>query len=381
MSIGGAEAEISLKHVRVMGLDTIDRLNVLEILGSQTMQNQVRFERLGFEIAVTLLGVKGSTKTTTDVTFALGVTDVAVSAALFAALDLELLGSLKLGSVLDMKNILPCLLSAARGAEVTQLAVSVGSMEKWSVTGFRDVDLNEASVLSSEKIMNVYGDKLLAAMPAIFDETVRVLINNWLFHMVDEWASVSCTKSSLLESVTSSFIDLRDLLLTTAKSMQLGGKGTSRYGNLFRTVVGFVKDSVLNVDKETGLSTVNELLVAPWTRSQSNETGNLVFPGELFSGGARLNVGALDTKVAIRASDARFENLDTIGLPLDLFEATRDQYLLNNTAGMGVADRPLHFAIRLFVSLTGDGKSVFVLNHPFPFHDSLSHGICFHHKR
>ena len=354
-SIGGAEAEISLKHVRVIGLDSIDRLNVLEVLGAQTMQNQVRFEKLRFEVTVSLLGTDGSTKKTSDISFALGISDVTLSAALFASLDHELLGAVTLGSVLDIKNMLPCLLSGARGVEVTQLAVAAGSMDQWSITGFRDAALKESSESSAEIIMDAYADKLVAAIPAIFDETVRVLINNWLSHMVTGQAKVSCTTSSFLESA-SRFIDLRDLLLTTAKSIQLGGSGTSPYGNLFRTVAGFIKDAIFKVDATTGISKINELVVAPLTRSQSNETGNLFFPGELFSGGARINVGALDTTVTVRASDAKIENLDTIGSPLNLLEATRDPYLLNNTAGMGVADRPLHFAIRLLVAMNGDGK-------------------------
>lgn len=360
MSVGGAEAEITLKHVRIVGLDSIDRLNVLEVLGAQTMENQVRFEKLGFEVVVSLLGVADSSKTTSDITFSLGFKDVSLSMAMFAAFDLDLLGAVKLGSILDMKNMLPCLLSGARGAEVTQLAVSVGSMERWSVSGFRDVALNQASELSSDMIMNAYGNKLVASMPAIFDETVRVLINNWISHMVQGWAGESCSKSSSFMSRVSSFVDLRDLLLSAAQSIQWGGSGTSPYGDLFRTVVGFVKGSVLNVDPKTGLSSVNDILVAPLTRGQSNETGSLVFPGELFSGGARINVGALDTTVTIRASDARIQNLDTIGSPLSLLEATRDPYVLNNTAGMGVSDRPLHFAIRLLVALIGDGKSFLI---------------------
>ena len=375
-SIGGAEAEISLKHVRVIGLDSIDRLNVLEVLGAQTMQNQVRFENLGFEVTVSLLGADGSTKTTSEISFALGISDVTLSAALFAAFDHDLLGVIKMGSILDMKNILPCLLSGARRVEVTELAVAAGSMDQWSVTGFRDAALKESSESSAKIIMNAYADKLVAAIPAIFDETVRALINNWLSHMVTDQAKVLCTTTSFLESA-SRFIDLRDLLLPTAKSIQLGGSGTSPYGNLFRTVVGFIKEAIFKVDDTTGFSRINELVVAPLTRSQSNETGNLFFPGELFSGDARINVGALDTTVTVRASDAKIENLDTIRSPLNLLEATRDPYLLNNTAGMGVAIRPLHLAMRLLIAFNGDGKSSILTTGDLVIEDPFSRGSLF----
>jgi len=355
-SIGGAEAEMTLKNVRIVGLDSIDRLNILEILGAQTMQNQVRFQKLGLEVTISLLGLERSTKTATDITLGLGFSDVAVSAALFAAMDLDLLGSIKLGSLLDFQNLLPCVLAGARGAELTQLTVSVGSLDRWSVDGFLDGTLTEASTSNSNLIMDAYGSKLVSAIPAIFDETIRVLINNWLEHMIEEKAGAFCTESTYLES-TAKYIDLRDLLLKSTKSVQLGGSGLSPYGNLFPTILSFIKDAILKIDSTTGLSAINELLIAPWTLAQSNETGDLVYPGELFTGGARINIGELDTTVTIRLTDAKIENLDTIGSPLNLLEATRSPYLLNNTAAMGIlADRPLRFSVRLFFSLIGDGK-------------------------
>lgn len=356
MSLGGGETEIALKHIRVTGLDTIDQVEVLDILGPQTMRNQIQFDKLAVEVVVSLLGVDGgSSKTTNDITFALDFSNVDLSATLFAAMDLDLLGSIQMSSILDMKNILPCLLSGARAAELTQLSVNVGSLDKWSVSGFRDVSLTQASDLSADMIMTQYGNKIVAAMPAIFDETVRVVVNNWLSHMVDDWSTGACPTSSFQLNSISSFVDLRDLLLTASKALTLGGSGTSPYGNLFRSIASFLKGSVLDVDETTGLSSVNDLLIAPWTRGQSSKTGSLVFPGELLSGGTRLKVGGLDTTVALSASDARIDNLDTIGSPLNLLEATLDPYMLNNTAGMGVADRPVHFAARFLVALSGDG--------------------------
>ena len=49
--------------------------------------------------------------------------------------------------------------------------------------------------------------------------------------------------------------------------------------------------------------------------------------------------------------------MDTVGSPLALLEAVMDKaYELNNTATLGVGDRPLRFAVKFLISLMGDGK-------------------------
>jgi hypothetical protein len=68
-------------------------------------------------------------------------------------------------------------------------------------------------------------------------------------------------------------------------------------------------------------------------------------------------VGGLDANIQLRASDARVENLNTIGSPLELLEAIMNEpHQLNNTVTFGVADRPVRLAVRFLLSLMGDGK-------------------------
>ena len=59
--------------------------------------------------------------------------------------------------------------------------------------------------------------------------------------------------------------------------------------------------------------------------------------------------------MSFRASDARIENLDTLGSPIKILEPVMGEpYELNNTATLGTSDRPLRFAMRLLVSMIGD---------------------------
>jgi hypothetical protein len=365
LSFGGDRTEVALKHIRVVGLDSISSFSVLDAIGPQTLRNELKWETLGVQVVVSLMGSDGtsasgrSLKTKEDITLSLELADIDVSLALLLAMDIDLLGSLRMKSMLEIKNILPCLLSAARAASLTELLVSVGSIKKFSIDGFQSTELGAAASESSRIILEKYGDTILSSMPGFFDLTVRSLLNNWMSYYLGEWSDVACPTSAFESTSASSFIDFRDLFLSAAQSRMLGGSGLSRYGDIFRTALGFVQDLVIKVDESTGLSAVNDVLVGPLTRSQSKSTGSLVIPGDLFSGGARVQVGGLDANIQLRASDARVDNLDTVGSPLALLEAVMNEgYILNNTATFGVGDRPLRFAVRFLISLIGDGKCI-----------------------
>lgn len=356
LRLGGGDSEIALERVRIMGLDTIETLNILEILGPQTIQNELRFKELAIEIVVSLMESNTSTsKTRGDLTFTIELEEVSMSGALFLAMSTDKLGKIKLSSIMDMKNVVPCILSAADKAALTKLRVDVASFKGIKVAGFRDNELSVAAANSAEIILREYGAKVVSSIPGFFGNTVRALMNNWMSYMILEWSSVACPSTQFELSKAAPFVDLRDLLLPASVALQYGGLGNSPYGDFFRRVLSFIKDTVLKTDPSTGLSTVNEVLVGPLTYSQSKERGSLTFPGKILSSGTKLSVGGLNAMVEFSASDARIDNLDTLGAPLKILEAVRTPYEVNHSATFGVSDRPLHLAARFLVALMGDG--------------------------
>jgi hypothetical protein len=362
LGVGGDDMQISLKHLRLTGLDTFSNLNILDVIGPQTLQNVWKWKKLGVEVVFSLMstetdiGSGRSLKSMEDITLSLEFGDIDVSLALLLALDVDLLGELKLESMLEIANILPCILTAAHTAKLSEFQVLAGSIKKLAISGFRSEELNSAATESSRVMLEKYGQKIVTSMPGFFDMTIRALINNLMDYYMGDGSSIVCPKSSF-ETALSGFVDFRDLLLLSETARTIGGTGLSQYGNLFRTAFSFVRDLVFKIDSSTGLSAVNDLIVAPLTESQSNSTGSLVFPGDIFNGGSRVVVGGLDANIQLRASDARVENLNTIGSPLELLEAIMNEpHQLNNTVTFGVADRPVRLAVRFLLSLMGDGK-------------------------
>ena len=359
LNFGGDNMEVSLDDIRVVGLDTISSFDILDAIGSQTLRNRVKWDNVGIEVIVSLMVTEDSSRrlnTQEDITIYLELSEIDVSLALLLAMDLDLLGSIELSSMLEVKNILPCLLTAAREAELTELQVVIGSISEFSINGFRSSELQDFSTKSTRFIMDSFGDIILSSMPGFFDRTVRALLNNWIDYYMGDSSNVACDSVSF-EGTTSSFVDFRDLFLSAATSRLFGGSGLSPYGDLFKTALEFVQDLVLKIDASTGLSKINDILIAPLTRSQSESAGTLVVPGDLFNSGSRVQVGGLDANVQLRASDARVDNLDTIVSPLAVLEAVDGEaHELNNTVTFGVTDRPLRFAVRFLFSLIGDGK-------------------------
>jgi len=359
IGFGSDDVQISLKRIRVLGLDTASNLNLLDAIGAQTLQNVWKWNKLGFEVEFSLLSAGSGVspagralKSMEHITLSIDFGDIDVSLALLLALDLDLLGDLKLHSMLEIEKILPCILTAAHAAEFSEFQVLAGSIKKFGITGFKSEELNNAAAESSRVILEKYGQKIISSMPGVFDMTVRALLNNMMKYHIGGDSSIACPAPS---AKPSGFVDFRDLFLIAEKARQFGGSGLSQYGNLFSTALDIVQDFIFRVDKSTRLSAINDIVVAPITEAQSNSSGSFVFEGDIFSGNSRFEVGGFNANIQLRASDVHIDNLDTIGSPLELFQAVKDvPHSLNNMMTFGTENRPVRISMRFLLSLMGD---------------------------
>jgi hypothetical protein len=348
---------ISLKEVNIAGLDTISEFNLFDAIGAQTIQNGISWEIIRIQFVLSLEDPDGSPLLKEqNITISAGFSDVNLSLAILMAIDLDLLGSLEMWSIMELKNILPFMMSAVETASFTELELSIGSMFDFSVTGFDSSEVSSSANQSSRLILEKYGDKIISSIPKVFDSTARTLLNNWLKYQMDDLPSDLCKYSSSDKINGSGSVDLRDLLWAANVASRLGGTGLSQYGDTFRIVMAFVQD-IFKIDESTGLSGFNEAVVEPLTESKGNELGTIHYSGDLFKGENRIKVGALDTNVQFRAYDAKIENLNTVGGPLDLFSGILGEaYMLDNTLTAGVGEKPLKFSSKILLSLEGDGK-------------------------
>mmetsp|Transcript_4236 Transcript_4236/g.4760 ORF Transcript_4236/g.4760 Transcript_4236/m.4760 type:complete len:2377 (+) Transcript_4236:252-7382(+) len=348
INLAKAGVEIFFKEIRIFGFDTISELNVFDAIGAQTLQNKISWQRIRIQLVVSLEDQ--------DITICVSLSDVNLSLAMFVAMNYDHLNSIQLKGMMEIKNILPCLMSAAHAASITEFEVAIGSVTEFSIEGFNSNDISSAASESSRLMLEKYGDKIISSVPKFFDSTLRGLLNNWIqYYNNEEFPAEFCKYSSSNVIPGSGYVDLRDLLFRQTVARQLGGNGFSQYGDMFRTAMRFVWD-IFKIDESTGLSRFNDVIVAPLTVSNYNESGTIHYNGDLIKGGKRIQVGALDTNVQFRVYDTKIENLDTFGAPLELFGGIMGEaYMLNNTMTLGIGENPLKFSSKFLLSLADEG--------------------------
>ena len=361
LSLNEGKMKVALKEIRITGMDTFTEFNAFDAIGPQTLQNKFGWKTLGVELVIEIEAedeASNERRLLTEVeqlTVTFGVEDLQLSFAVLLAMDQEILGALTMGSMLKTSQILPCILSASKGAEITELDVSISGINGLSFVGFVSDEVNEAISRSTQALLKKYSAILVDSMPAIFDSTVRTAINNWISYYLNQESSDICLRPSQSTNETG-IVDLRDLLLPQDISRSLGGSGNLQYGNLFRGLLDIINKEVLGIDGNDSTTKVNSLLIAPLTKSQSSVPGLFRYKGDLMNTGSRIVVGGFDAKIDLRAYDARIENLDSVGAPLSILNPLSDRpYNLNNSATFGVGERPLRFAVRFLISLLGGG--------------------------
>ncbi len=356
LSLKNLGVGISMKEVSVAGLDSISAFQIFDTIGAQTIQNGISWDDIRVRAVVSIEAADG--RPAQDITISFGLSGVNLSLAILMAIDLDLFDALEMWSIMRIRNILPCMMSAAEAAKFTELELSIGTIRDFSITGFASEEVASAADQSTKMMLEQYHDKIVSSIPKVFDSTVRTLLNNWLQYHTENQPSELC-EHSLSENIdVNNFVDLRDLLWIPSFASRLGGSGLSPYGDMFTFAIGLIRN-VFKVDDTTGLSGFNEVVIEPLTESEGHESGSIHYSGDLYRGGNRIKVGALDTNLQFRAFDAKVENLNSVGAPIELFGGVAGEpFKLNNTMTAGVGEDPLKFSSKLLLSLEGDGKKM-----------------------
>ena len=120
--VGGVK--FSLYDLTIVGLDSFTLFNILNETGSSTFGNSVKLQKMG---ATVYMGLSVEAETSKEervlierglnankvenISVSLTLKDVSINALLLMALDQNRMGQLKIGSIMNTKNIFPCLLS------------------------------------------------------------------------------------------------------------------------------------------------------------------------------------------------------------------------------------------------------------------------------
>jgi hypothetical protein len=342
------DLELRLTRAKILGLDSFTRFDPLEQIGKYTLASNMRIDSIKIELDAVLemTAPEGNAAVQESFVIDMIASDINLSAGLLLAMNLDQIGGLPLGSMLDLNNVLPCIVSAIYKLQLTSLLVESMTIEQPIVTGFESRGFQRIVSDSLDAMFTAFEPILSQALPNIIEKLALDFMDNAVGLVTDtnECPTVSASSNT-------SFIDFRDFFLPPDVASLFGGTGTQPYGDLASLVKDFIDTELLTVDPKTNLTGLAEMFIVPMTIEQSGVTGTFSMQDVVdFSGDIWL--GEIRARLELKVGNIRVENLDSIGDPLFLLEPVRNEpHLLNNTVTLGVAPRPLRLGASLRVHI------------------------------
>ena len=236
-------------------------------------------------------------------------------------------------------------------AEFTQLHVSMGDIDPPTVQSISSKGLTRIASSALDAITEMYESLFLEALPAVFDDAIRPLVNDLARDFIGNAPRSKCPPPPP-DTTGSSVIDMRDLLLEADDAAVAGGMGTSPYG----TLVGILKnlaENVLLTPNDQGTLPINDLLVAPLTKRQSGVKGMWTMSGDIFNEAVEVNLADVRGVMRLGIFDIAISNIDSIASPVTFLEP-KDANVLNNEATFGAPPKPLRFSMVLLIDVGGE---------------------------
>ena len=359
---GGVKLE--LYDVTMVGMDSFTLFEVLEATDSSTFSNSIKLERLGCTLQMGLSveddsseearmllesGIKANEMET--ITVSLILKDVELDVSLLMAMDQDLMGELKLGSILNTSHIFSCLLSTIHSIGLSQFMMSIQDIEEFSISGFISEETNKSIQSMTEAIFADYKQIVVDAIPSFTTNTIRPILHDILQVLVGKARDDGACPEP--DPSLSGILDLRDLLLSEEKALELLGRGGEPYGDMFSILYSFL-DNMMSKSDNIGLSKINDL-VASLTERQSNEGGDLYYPGDLFKQDLSVALNGLNAAIELGVSDVRISNLNSLGSPIRVLQPVKGEpSVVDNVATIGAGPEALKAEFRLLIKGKGD---------------------------
>ena len=334
VSVEVDQMALSLDEVRITGLDNFQSIKLLDPLGPQTLSNEFAIGSLGIEITASV-DILSTADPPQEVTFSFGLSNLSFSVILFATIDVDKVGGLELGSIVNTGDLLSCILSTFDQLIVPRISINSADLQKPSVAGlFAD----SSSVLSStiDRVWEQFQLTIDEALPILFDTSIRKIINSVVDNILTD---AICPER---DSATG-FVDFRDLFA-----------GLLPYGTLPQLAMDLVRSELFSLDVTTGFAKLNDL-VRSWTTETYGTDGLIGTDEYLFDKWTRRFRRIGIDRLQFAFGKTRVENIDTIKAPITLLEPDPSNgTLLNNYIGLGGEPNPIRFSAEVVLESQGD---------------------------
>jgi hypothetical protein len=352
------DTQISILNISVYGLDTFTYFKPFERLGNFTLQNSLSWDFLSIE-AHLRMEIKASSLENSiirdaeridpyveDFKISVGVEKIDTVITLLMAVAPDLMSALRIGPLVDLASMIPCVVSSLYEVGLSGLNVTIGDIQLPTVEGLVSPGLDRVLKDATELGFFMYKGTILKAIPTIMETMVRDMLTDFM-------KNSTCPVFSYPDA--DSFLDIRDLLLDSEEAKVLGASGTQPYGDLASSAYSLLRGLWQEMEDDGTLG-LNSLLVGPITAALSGEEGLLSIPGQLYNftttDETADEFGTLINRFEFGVFDLRVDGLDTIVHPMAILQPVNHPFITQSTVNMGpVKDRPLNATVSLFMAL------------------------------
>merc|ERR1719401_3326495 len=104
-------------------------------------------------------------------TINIALSDLKFELAALLAINQDMLGSLKIGQLMIMDQMLKCFISTLHKGRISELDVQVGSIDSFTVSGFETPETSSAADSLSRVVLESYEDLILSSIRPLFGYT------------------------------------------------------------------------------------------------------------------------------------------------------------------------------------------------------------------
>jgi hypothetical protein len=278
--------------------------------------------------------------------------DLRFFATMHLKMDYDLLGELPLGAMLQglEERLLPCWLAASSDSYLETLQLSIGAIESLVVEGYLSSDLKAIVNSVGERLFQDFEQDMMAALPNIFQTTVRESVNNLLVQYAHDYGNSTACLADPSLARDDVFVDFRNLLLGSS-SMDDESSSPSPYGTYLQSGYQYLQDTFFTSE---GVANINRL-VGSWTKDQSSIEGAVIFLEEGLNITTSFSVGNLVADARVNVWNASIQNINSLGMPFVLgFPST--PYTLDSNLSVGADSRALTLGANLLMTASDGGK-------------------------
>ena len=351
---------ISVESINVYGLDTLVEFIPIDTIGNYTVASRLFWPLLKVGVVLNvevspsdaqdsvINGGQGTVRELIEVE--IGVEEVDLDLAFMFAISEMNITDLSLGSFTDIQSVVSCFSNAIYDLEITDLSMVIGNVIPPTLDGFIATGIDDIVSTLSFALFEMYEGTLLNIVSRLMQVEIRKNLNNAIDAVINN--DEKCNNQN---NTSDEILNIPDFLLLPEDATSVGGLGTAPYGELFPLIFDTIIDEV-----EKGISSgtikLNEMIRSA-TLAQSGYEGKLWFPS-LVDFDTDFELGSLALGLQLKVYNTSFQNLDSVGLPINLLFPT-NPHTIGNTVAFGLGGKKLMATTNVMFAINVPGKILF----------------------